>query len=95
MTKKSTLTVVKKAYSIDYLLKNPPANSLGLKHVWSAAVMEYMSKEGVDLSDKKMYHKPLTGIDFSKVVRIFKTLAGTATTKKAKTTKKSKTRKTA
>ena len=93
MAKKSNLTFIKKAYSIDYLLKNPPANSKGLKYVWQAAVMEYMNREGVDLTDKAVYGKAIQGIDFSKVVRIFKSLSSnkttkTATTKKAKTTKK-------
>jgi len=74
MAKKNNLTFVNRAYSIDYLLKNPPANSKGLKYVWQAAVMEYMNREGVDLTDKKIYHKPIQGIDFAKVVRIFKTL---------------------
>lgn len=76
MSKKTSLTFVKKAYTIDYMLKNPPTNSKGLRYVWQTAVMEYMNKEGVDLSDKKVYHKPIQGIDFSKIVRIFNTLVG-------------------
>lgn len=75
--KKTKLTLLSKAYSIDYMIKNPPANSKGLKYVWQAAVIEYMKKEGVDLTDKNVYHKPFQGIDFAKIVRIFKSLSAT------------------
>jgi len=76
MSKKTSLIFGKKAYTIDYMLKNPPSNSKGLVYVWQTAVMEYMNKEGVDLSDLKVYNKPIQGIDFSKIIRIFNTLIG-------------------
>lgn len=75
MTKQS-ITFLKKVYTIDYILKNPSSSSKGLKQVWQAAVLEYMSKQGVDLSDKKNYHRPIEGIEFPKIVKIFNGLIG-------------------
>lgn len=87
-TKKSKLTFVK-GYSIDYLIKNPSTNAQGLRYVWQAAVIEYMKEQGVDVADKSLYSKPIQGIDFSHITRIFQNLvkqkAKAAPAAKAKT----------
>lgn len=84
---KAKLSFVNRAYSIDYMVKNPPANSKGLKLVWQAAVLEYMKRSGVDLTDKKNYQKPIQGIDFSQITRIFNSLIGKKTATKPKSRK--------
>jgi len=75
-TKKTSLSFVSRAYSIDYMVKNPPASAKGLKLVWQTAVLEYMKRQGVDLTDKKNYQKPIQNISFSDITRIFNSLIG-------------------
>lgn len=72
--KKGKLQFVKKAYTLDYLMNNPPASAKGLKLVWSAALTWYFAKEGIDLTDAKNYKKPVENIDFAEITRTFKKL---------------------
>lgn len=86
-SRESSVKFVSKVYTVDYMLKNPSSNAKAHKHVWQAAVLEYLFQEGVDLSDKKNFQKPIAGIQFAGIINIYNTLLGK---KKTKVSKKKK-----
>lgn len=88
MSKKATakLEFSSKAYSMKYLMENPPTNTKGLKLVWQAAVTTYFLSKGINVDDKKNYNRAVEGISFSELTKTFQKLAGvkSAPAKKSK-----------
>lgn len=75
-TSEASPKILSQVYTIDYLIKNPSNSAKGFKYVWEAAVVDYMSKSGIDLSDKKNWQKPIENIDFAKIMTNFNKLMG-------------------